>query len=195
VSISSRYRHTLVVKRMAPATATAAETVGGPDTTLTADTLAGAQAIEVADVAGVETSQWLRVGTEIREVGTVIALVVVLSAPLELAHASGDQVRQVDDSGIAVDDYGQAIMAETTVATVPGLIQMRTARDIAQANQAGAVIGEYRGWLDPLPGLTTDCWIELAGPTGMAGRYDVVFIDNAAGLDHHFEVGCQKVGP
>lgn len=88
----------------------------------------------------------------------------------------------------ALDDYSQPIMAETTVATVPGLLQPRSAREIAQANQAGAVIGEFVAYMDPLASLTTDCWLELAGV-----RYDVVTIADAAGLGHHYEVGLRRV--
>lgn len=86
------------------------------------------------------------------------------------------------------DEFSQATSAPSTVATVAGLLQPRTAREVAQANQAGAVIGEHVAYMDPLPTLDTDCWIELAGV-----RYDVVTIADAAGLGHHYEVGLRRV--
>lgn len=89
----------------------------------------------------------------------------------------------------AVDDYGQPVTAETTVATVPGLIQPRRAREVALASQAGVVLGEHTGYIDPLPGLGTDCWVEVDGV-----RYDVLSMPDAGGVGHHLELGLQRVG-
>ena len=196
MSIGSRYLHTLVVKRMVAALSSSAETAGGADTTLTADTAAGAMALLVASAAAIADGNWLRVGdvgeTEIRQVavGGVVALVVTLTAPLTLAHDSGDQVREVDGSGTAtLDEYGQPVTAETTVATVRGLIQPRSAREVALASQAGAVIGEHVGYLDPLAGLGTDCWFEVDGV-----RYDILSTPAAGGLGHHLECALRRVG-
>jgi len=195
VSIQSRYLHTLVIKTMAASLGSAAETAGGADTTLTADTAVGATSLLVASAAGIVAGNWLRVGdtgeTEIRAVavGGVVGLVVTLTAPLQAAHDTGDQVREVDDAGTAaVDDYGQPVTAETTIATVPGLVQPRAAREVALASQAGASIGDHLAYMDPLASLTTACWIEVGGI-----RYDIVSIADAAGLGHHYEVGCRRV--
>jgi hypothetical protein len=193
--IGSRYLHTLVVKRNVAALSSAAETAGGADTTLTADTAVGALTLAVASAAGVADGNWLRVGdtgeTETRQVavGGVAALVVTLTAPLTLAHDSGDQVREVDGAGTATfDDYGQPVTAVTTVATVSGLIQPRRAREVELASQAGAVIGEHVGYLDPLTGLTTADWIEVGGV-----RYDILSIADAGGVGHHLELGLRRV--
>jgi hypothetical protein len=185
--------HTLVVKRMIATTAGGAETVGGADTTLTADTVAGALAISLASAADVAAGDWLRVGdageTEARQVADVAALTVTLTAGLNLPHDSGDQVRELDDAGGPVlDDYGQPVMAVTTVATVAGLIQPRSAREVAQAGEAGAAVGEHVGYLRPLAGLTTRDWIEVAG-----ARYDITSVSDAAGLGHHLELGLRRV--
>ena len=195
MSIQSRYLHTLVIKTMAASLGSAAETAGGADTTLTADTAVGATSLLVASAAGIVAGNWLRVGdtgeTEIRAVavGGVVGLVVTLTAPLQAAHDTGDQVREVDDAGTAaVDDYGQPVTAETTIATVPGLVQPRAAREVALASQAGASIGDHLAYMDPLASLTTACWIEVGGI-----RYDIVSIADAAGLGHHYEVGCRRV--
>ena len=195
MSFDSLLLHTLVVKRMAATTSGAAETGGGASTTLTADTAIGALTIAVASAVGVADGNWLRVGdtgeTEIRQVavGGVAALVVTLTAPLQAAHDSGDQVREVDDAGTAtVDEYGQPVTAETTVATVAGLIQPRKAREVELASQAGAVIGEHVGYLRPLAGLTTADWILLG-----TVRYNILSIADAAGLGHHLELGLRQV--
>ena len=193
MGIQSRYRHTLVVKRMAATLGGAAETVGGADTTLTADTAAGATTLPIASAAGIADGDWLRVGdvgeAEIRQVGGVVALDVTLTAPLTASHDAGDQVREVDDAGTAtLDDYGQPVTAETTLATVKGLIQPRRAREVALASQAGVVLGEHAGYMDPLPSLTTACWIELDGV-----RYDVLAIYDAGGVGHHYELGLKQV--
>lgn len=89
----------------------------------------------------------------------------------------------------ASDDYGQPIMAPTTVATVRGLIQPRSAREVAQANQAGAAIGEHVGYMRPLAGLTTADWLELGEV-----RYDILSMPDAAGLGHHLELGLRRIG-
>ena len=82
----------------------------------------------------------------------------------------------------ALDGYGQPVMEEATVATVRGLIQPRSAREVALTNQAGAVIGQHVGYMAPLAGLGTDCWIELRHATGRKVR-------------HPFGAGCRGVKP
>lgn len=88
----------------------------------------------------------------------------------------------------ATDDYGQPVMAETTVTTVKGLVQPRSAREVALASQAGAAIGTHVGYMRPLAGLTTHDWIEHGGV-----RYDIVSVPDAAGLGHHLELGLVAV--
>jgi hypothetical protein len=180
---------------MVASAGTAAETAGGASTTLTADTAVGATSLLVASAVGVTAGNWLRVGdtgeTEIRAVavGGVAGLTVTLTAPLTLGHDSGDIVREVDDAGTpTVDDYGQPVSSPVTVATVPGLVQPRRAREVALASQAGVVLGEHAGYLDPLATLGTDCWIEVSGV-----RYDVLSIYDAGGVNHHLELGLQRV--
>lgn len=82
---------------------TAAETVGGGDTTLDGDVAAGASAIVVASATGIAANNFLRIGdggeTEIRKVASVAGTTVNLSTPLIRAHDDGDEVREVDDAG------------------------------------------------------------------------------------------------
>lgn len=100
------------------------------------------------------------------------------------------RVAAVDGQGHAVlDDYHQPTYGTTTVATVAGLVQPRTAREMAALSQAGASVSDHVGYMAPLASLGTDCWIEVAGI-----RFDVVSIADAAGLGHHYEVGLRRVG-
>lgn len=87
-----------------------------------------------------------------------------------------------------LDEYGQPVTAEATVATVAGLVQPRSAREVALASQAGAAIGSHVLYTAPLADLATDCWVELAGR-----RYDIVSIADAGGVGHHLEVGLVSV--
>ncbi len=193
MSIESRYLHTLTIKKMAAVISEATETVGGASTTLTADTAAGAAVVSVASAAGITAGDFLRIGDvgerEVREVDSVLTLAVTLTAPLQRAHDSGDAVREVSGTGsAATDEYGQPVVAETTVATVPGLVQPRRAREVELASQAGAVVADYVAYCDPLATITTACWVEVGG-----GRYDVVSVADAAGLNHHLELGLRRV--
>lgn len=88
----------------------------------------------------------------------------------------------------ATDDYGQPVTTEETVATVPGLVQPRSAREVALASQAGAVIGSHVLYIDPLAALGSDCWVEVAGE-----RFDVVSVADAGGVGHHYEVSLRSV--
>jgi len=96
--------------------------------------------------------------------------------------------RLADDVPPAVDDYGQPVATASTIATVPGLVQPRRAREAALASQEGVVKGEHVGYLDPLAALDTDCWIEVDG-----ARYDVMGVYNAGGVNHHLELDLKRV--
>jgi hypothetical protein len=194
MSIQSRYLHTLVVKRLVAQSATADETPGGADTILVADVAAGSLTITVDSDGDMLAGDYLRVGdvggTEVRRIATIGPNgVITLTAPLALDHDSGDQVREVDGSGATeTDEWNQPVMVETTVATVPGLVQPRRAREVALASQAGVVLGEHIGYLDPLAGLTTHDWV-MVGTT----RYDILSIADAGGVGHHLELGLKQV--
>jgi hypothetical protein len=88
----------------------------------------------------------------------------------------------------ALDAFGQPVRAESTFATVAGLVQPRRAREVALASQAGVVLGEHAGYLDPLPGLLTGDWVEVDGL-----RYDILAIYDAGGVGHHLELGLRLV--
>ena len=87
-----------------------------------------------------------------------------------------------------LDDYGQPITVETTLATVAGLVQPRRAREVELASQAGVVVADCVGYMDPLTGLTTACWVDVSGI-----RYDILSIADAGGVGHHLELGLKRV--
>lgn len=88
----------------------------------------------------------------------------------------------------ALDEWGSPVTAEATVATVPGLVQPRSAREVAALSQAGPVVSDHVAYLSPLASLTTGCWIEVDGH-----RYDVLSVADAAGLGHHLEAALRRV--
>lgn len=88
----------------------------------------------------------------------------------------------------ATDEYGQPVATTSTLATVAGLIQPRKAQEVALLSQAGAVASTHVGFMYPLAGLGTDCWIELDGV-----RYDVTGIHDAAGQAHHLQLDLRAV--
>lgn len=184
---------TLVIRRLAP-TATGTDAVGGASTTLTAAALAGATAIAVASAAAMAAGDYLRVGaagtTEVARIASLVGTALTLTAALTLDHALGDAVREVTAAGAAVvDDYGEAVMAAATVATVDGRIRPVSAREMPLVTQAGAVLASHIGDLWPVTGLDSGCWIESGGI-----RYDITGIRDAAGAGHHLALDLKAVG-
>ena len=197
MTFDSLLRHALTVKRLAPVMTGGADKAGGASTTLTADVAAGSLTIAVGSVTDVTVGDWCRIGDaserEVRQAAFVAGLVVTLTQALAFDHDSGDAVVELADAGVqSLDDYFQPVSAATTVATVPGLIQPRSAREVALASQAGAVIGEHVAYLRPLAGLSTGDWVEAAEMPG--ARYDVLSIHDAGGQGHHFELDLRMVG-
>lgn len=195
MSFDDMLRHTLVVKRLVAVTSGGAETAGGASTTLTADTAIGATSIAVALATAIAVGNFLRLGdtgeTEVAQVGAgyTTGLAIPTVAPLTRAHDSGDAVRELDDAGgVTIDDYGQPVSAPAILATVDGLIQPRSAREVALLSQGGAVVSSHVGFMWPLAGLTTACWIELDGV-----RYDITGIHDEAGQAHHVKLDLQAV--
>jgi len=187
--------HTLTIYRLAPVMSGGAETVGGANTTLTADTAVGATSVVVALATAIAAGNFLRIGDaaerEVAQVGPgyTTGLTIPLVAPLALPHDSGDQVRELNDAGsIVLDDYGQPTSAPVILATVDGLIQPRTAREVALLSQGGAVASTHEGFLYAVTGLTTACWIVSSGI-----RYDITAMPDAAGQGHHLQLALQEV--
>jgi hypothetical protein len=195
VSFDDLLRHSLTIYQLVPAMSGGTETVGGANTTLTADTAVGATSIAVALATSIAAGNFLRIGDvgerEIAQVGAgyTTGLTIPTVAPLTRAHDSGDQVRELDDAGaVILDDYGQATFAPAILATVDGLIQARTAREVALLSQGGAVASTHEGFLYAVTGLTTACWIVSGGI-----RYDITAMPDAAGQGHHLQLALQEV--
>lgn len=91
----------------------------------------------------------------------------------------------------AVDDYNQPTLTWATLATVPGLIQPKSAREIAQLNETGAVRATHTAYLRPTDINEADRITIAAG--GMAGTYQIDGIQDAAGHGHHLEIDCSRV--
>lgn len=100
-------------------------------------------------------------------------------------------VKRMAPSG-SVDDWGNPVAGEVTIASgVPGALQQRTAREMALASQAGIDIGDWVGFMRPLAGIDSGCWIEDEG----SQRYDIVGTPvDAGGRGHHLELGLRRVG-
>jgi hypothetical protein len=113
--------------------------------------------------------------------------------PIESLYRHTLIVRRRTPTG-GVDADGQPLTTVTTVATVRGRLApaMRTATgapaEQPATHQAGALVGRWRAYLAPLPGLATDCWLEVDGR-----RYDILEIADAAGAGHHLELILQRV--
>lgn len=93
----------------------------------------------------------------------------------------------------AVDDYNQPATTYATLASVPGLVQPKTVREVAQLNQAGAVVSTHTIFLRPTEIQPSDRVRVATG--GMAGTYEIDGVRDAAGLGHHLELDCRTVEP
>jgi hypothetical protein len=148
VSFDSLLIHRLTAERPGVATGDAAETPGGLVTALTVDVPAGSLDIELAEPDAVDPGWWLRIGdtgeSEIRQVDAVNGSAVTLTAPLSVAHDSGDAVVQVDNAGTpTLDEYGQPLRAWTTFATFRGRLVPKSVREVAQQSGAGPIVSAW----------------------------------------------------
>lgn len=91
----------------------------------------------------------------------------------------------------AVDEYNQPTLTWGTLATVPGLVQPKSVREMVQLNESGAVLSTHTAYLRPTTITAADRLRIAAGP--MAGTYLVDGIRDAAGLGHHLEIDCHRL--
>lgn len=103
----------------------------------------------------------------------------------------------VDDdapSGVDVDDYGQPVLEyDNTFATVKGLIQPKTDREIAAVSQAGTNVGDHTIYL--LRGdITTRDRLRDVTTGGTGKLYEIVGIrDFNFGALAHLAVDARRV--
>lgn len=90
-----------------------------------------------------------------------------------------------------LDDYGQPVADDPVVTLVAGLVQPKSAREIAQTNQAGAQLADHTIFLayQTLPGAA---YIRFEPDDG--DRYEVSGVRQYNfGRDPHLEVDCRRI--
>jgi len=99
-------------------------------------------------------------------------------------------------------DYGQGTRSEAVVGTYRGLIQPRNAgtRDRSSSTGEGATVGRFVAFLEAaaIGNVGADDVIRkaaVAPGASLAGDYEILFISNAAGWDHHLEIDLRRVEP
>src|SRR5512144_2422479 len=91
----------------------------------------------------------------------------------------------------AVDEYGQPVAGDPTTVNVPGLIQPKTAREIALISQAGAQLSDHVVFLQP-QALSNAAYIRTNPDDG--DRFEIVGIRYFNfGRDPHLEVDCKRL--
>ncbi len=98
------------------------------------------------------------------------------------------------DLTVDVDEYGQPIREyDTTFATVRGLIQPKTAREVALVSQAGAALSDHTIYMHRGDVSTRDRLRDVTtGGTG--GLYEIVGIrDHNFGSLAHLAVDAKRV--
>lgn len=101
---------------------------------------------------------------------------------------------------IGDSDWGQAEEVFATSATVQGLPQPKTIREMALTTDAGAVVGDWTIFLPVVPLHESDRIIHdpvtctVRGVRDLpAGTFQPTGIRNAAGIGHHLEVDATLV--
>jgi len=102
-------------------------------------------------------------------------------------------VTPTDDVGTATDEYGQPVAGIPTSTNVSGLIQPKSAREIALISQAGAQISDHTIFLLRTAPVENASYIRFATDDG--DRYEITGIrDFAYGTTNdHLEVDCRRV--
>lgn len=91
----------------------------------------------------------------------------------------------------AEDEYGQPSRTWATLSEVPGLVQPKTARELAQLNSAGAVVSTYSIYARPTEVQPSDRIRVLEG--SMTGVYEIDGVRDEAGLAHHLKIDARQV--
>ena len=90
------------------------------------------------------------------------------------------------------DEYGHPVAGSPTTVTVMGMVQPKTAREIAQVNQAGAEYSDHTIYLLPRP-LEATAYIRDEPDAGR--RFDIMGIRSFEfGANPHLEVDVKLVG-
>ena len=91
-----------------------------------------------------------------------------------------------------VDDYGQPEPGTPTTVTVMGMVQPKTAREIAQVNQAGAEYSDHTIYLLP---RHIDATAYIRDEPDAGRRFDIMGIRSFEfGANPHLELDVKLVG-
>lgn len=100
-------------------------------------------------------------------------------------------VTATSDSGEESDDYGHPLPGEPTILEVAGLIQPKTAREVALTSQGGAEVGAYTIFLNRQD-LAGVAYIRFEPDDG--DRYEITGVrDFNFGRAPHLEVDARRV--
>jgi hypothetical protein len=90
----------------------------------------------------------------------------------------------------ALDEYNQPSQTWATLSEVRGLIQPKSVQEVAQLNQAGAVVSTHTIYMRPTAVQPADR-IRFEPDDGR--RYEIDGVRDAAGLGHHYEIDARVV--
>ena len=90
----------------------------------------------------------------------------------------------------AVDDRNMPAQTWATLAEVPGLVQPKSAKELAQLSQGGPVSSDHTIFLMPTDLRESD---RIRFDPDDGRRYEVVGVRDAAGWGHHLEVDATMV--
>jgi hypothetical protein len=100
-------------------------------------------------------------------------------------------VTPTDDVGEDVDEYGQPVPGVATTVLTPGLIQPKTAREVAQISQGGPALSDHTIFLQP-QAVSTLAYIRYEPDDG--DRYQVVGVRYFNfGRTPHLEVDAKRI--
>ncbi len=107
-----------------------------------------------------------------------------------LRHSLAILRSTVTDDPLTNDENNQPTRVEALLATVRGLVQPKSVREVAQLNQAGAVVSDHTIYLYPTDLREAD---RIRFDPDDGRRYEVRGVRDAAGIGHHLEVDAEMV--
>jgi hypothetical protein len=98
----------------------------------------------------------------------------------------------------AEDEYGQPILIEALLATVPAAIQPKTEEEQALLSQAGAEVSDHTVFMLPMDIVGSDFIVHDENDCPLTSdlpdmRLEIDGMRNAAGIGHHLELSVRNV--